>query len=293
MKKTYSLGATLKELDMKLMVNQPVSRGLNVGKTERKASLAGGLVLLLQLLKSRPKMAIGLPLGLGAGYLLYRGVTGRCTLYLMMEINRAEGGNKGIQVQRSITINKPRDELFRIWRNFENLPRFMKHLRSVRLDRSNGQKRWHWIATAPLGSEVEWDSEVTEERENEHLAWKSLPGSPVESMGDVHFNDAPDGRGTVLTVTMQYHPPAGSMGAAVAKFFGEEPSQQIHEDLYHFKQIMETGETASIEGQTSGRNKNFGRSMAQRLRERDLVDLASEHSFPASDPPVWTAGKRA
>jgi uncharacterized membrane protein len=277
---------------MNLKIVQPATNRRNVGDTERRASVATGLALLFQILRRRPKMLLGLPLGLGAIYLVYRGTTGHCVVYERMEITRAEEGNKGIQVQRSITVNKPRDELFRIWRNFENLPRFMKHLRSVRLGQINGRKRWHWIATGPLGSEIEWDSELIGEIENEYLAWRSLPGSPVESMGSVRFSDAPGRRGTVVAVNMQYNPPAGSIGAAVAKFFGEEPSQQIQDDLHHFKQIMETGEIASVEGQSSGRNSIFGRAIAERLREKDLVDLASEQSFPASDPPAWTAGKR-
>jgi uncharacterized membrane protein len=210
-----------------------------------------------------------------------------------MDINRAkENGHEGIQVVRAITINRPKDQLFRIWRNFENLPRFMKHLKSVRTDPDSEGLRSHWVALAPLGREIEWDSEVTEEQENEYLAWKSLPGSLVESTGSVHFSDAPGGRGTVLTVSMQYNPPAGSMGAAFAKLFGEEPSQQVHDDLRHFKQMMETGEIASVEGQSSGRSENFGRSIAERQREKDIVEEASMESFPASDPPAWTAGKR-
>jgi uncharacterized membrane protein len=152
--------------------------------------------------------------------------------------------------------------------------------------------RSHWVATGPLGREIEWDSEVIEDIENRYLAWRSLPGSTVASTGSVGFSDASGGRGTVVTVNMQYNPPAGSMGAAFAKLFGEEPSLQIRDDLRHLKQIMETGEIASVEGQPSGRSKTFGRSIAERHSEKDLVDEASMESFPASDPPVWTVGKR-
>jgi uncharacterized membrane protein len=162
----------------------------------------------------------------------------------------------------------------------------------VDVDESTGGTRSHWVAKAPLGREIEWDAEIIAEQENEHLAWKSLPGSAVESIGSVQFSDAPGGRGTIVNVAMQYRPPAGSMGAAFAKLLGEEPGQQIREDLYHFKHMMETGEMASVEGQPSGRNTEFGPSIAERNRERDIVEEASAQSFPASDPPAWISGKK-
>lgn len=271
---------------MEMQTQATVSQRTNVGPVERGISLATAIGLLSYVVLRRPRMSI--PLALDAGYMAYRGATGHCVFYQMMDINRAkENGHEGIHVERAVTINRPKDQLFRIWRNFENLPRFMEHLKSVRVEPDSNGMRSHWVATAPLGREIEWDAEVTEERENEYLAWKSLPGSPVESMGNVHFIAAPGGRGTIVRVIMQYNPPAGSMGAALAKFFGEEPSQQVRDDLRHFKQIMETGEIASVEGQTSGRNDNFGRSVAERQREKDAVDLASDQSFPASDPPAW------
>ena len=282
------------DLDMDILqMEQPVQTQsrVNVGQTERKASLVTGLALLSFLFTRRPDMKVALPLGLEAGYMLYRGATGHCVVYQLMDINRAEDSSRGIQVQRAITVNKPRDELFRIWRNFENLPRFMTHLNRVDVDESTGGRHSHWVAKAPFGREVEWDSEVTEERENEYITWQSLPGSVVENMGTVQFSDAPGGRGTIVSVSMEYRPPAGSMGAAFAKLFGEEPAVQVREDLRHFKQIMETGEIASVEGQPSGRNKDFDGSLTDRKQHRDLVEEASAQSFPASDPPAWISGK--
>lgn len=270
----------------------PIARRPNVGMGERGISLAAGLAGFYYIVTRRPNLKIGLPMALDAGYMIYRGATGHCFLYQVLEINRSQEGNKGIQVQRSVTVNLPKEQLYRIWRNFENLPRFMKHLQRVDVDESTDGKRSHWVAKAPFGREIEWDAEMTDEWENEHISWRSLPGSSVGSTGSVHFADAPGGRGTIVHVSMQYNPPGGSMGAVIARLFGEEPGQQLRNDLRNFKQIMETGEIASVEGQPSGREPDVEWSIPGRKRERDQVDEASAQSFPASDPPAWISGKK-
>ncbi|HSL28170.1 MAG TPA: SRPBCC family protein [Anaerolineales bacterium] len=270
---------------MGMEIQRPVSSRVNVGAVERGLSLASGIALLAYTLRRQPKMV--LPLGLEAGYMVYRGATGHCVFYQMLGINRAQAnGHEGILVERAVTVRRPRAELYAMWRNFENLPRFMHYLDSVRVDDADSG-RSHWVAKGPLGRQVEWDAEVIEERENELLVWKSLPGSLVESMGRVEFVDAPGGRGTVVHISMQYNPPAGSLGAAFAKLFGKEPGLQIKEDLRRFKQIMETGEVPTIEGQPSGRHDPNQPEPVRRKRRRDVVQRASEESFPASDPPGW------
>jgi uncharacterized membrane protein len=142
-------------------------------------------------------------------------------------------------VARSVTIRQPREMVYAFWHDFENLPRFMVHLESVRV---TGDRQSHWAAKGPAGSTVEWDAETVEDRPDELIAWRSLPGASVPNSGQVRFMDAPGGRGTEVHVELRYDPPAGKLGALVAKLFGEEPRQQVDGDLRRLKQVLETGE---------------------------------------------------
>lgn len=155
----------------------------------------------------------------------------------------------GIHVTHSFTINRPRAELFAFWRQFDNLPRFMNHLQSVK---TSGGNRSHWVAKAPAGRTVEWDAEIINEVPDETIAWRSLAGADVDNAGSVRFIDHPGGRGTIVKVSLDYIPFGGRVGQIVAKFFGEEPKIQITEDLRRFKRLMETGEIPTIDGQPKG-----------------------------------------
>ncbi|MBD1938946.1 SRPBCC family protein [Microcoleus sp. FACHB-68] len=215
------------------------------GETERWASLIGGGALVLMGLKERSLR--GALMAVAGSGLIYQGATKQSTVQQAQE---AIGMNQSIKVERTVTINKPADELYRYWRNFENLPRFMKHLKSVTI---SDDKRSHWIANAPLGNSVEWDAEIIDERENELIAWASVEGADIENSGFIRFKPAPANQGTEVKVVLEYNPPGGGLAAAFAKLFGEEPKQQISDDLGRFKQLMEAGELATTEGQTSGR----------------------------------------
>jgi uncharacterized membrane protein len=155
-----------------------------------------------------------------------------------------------IHVRKSITVNRSPEEVYRFWRDFQNLPRFMQHLESVQVIDNN---RSHWVARAPAGTTVEWDAEIVDDRPNELISWRSLEGADVDNRGSISFESAPAGRGTVVRVELQYNPPGGVLGATIAKLFGEEPEHQVYDDLHRFKQVVETGEViqsdASIQGE--------------------------------------------
>ena len=153
------------------------------------------------------------------------------------------GGRKGdVLVGRSVTIDRPREELYAFWRKFDNLPLFMHNVRSVTTIDS---RRSHWIIEAPAGKTVEWDAILTTDEPGRRIAWRSDEGATVRNSGEVEFRDSPDGRGTVVTITLVYDPPGGSVGKLVAKLFQKEPKIQARQDLRRFKQLMETGEVAT------------------------------------------------
>jgi uncharacterized membrane protein len=223
---------------------------MNVGLGDRIASVGSGGWLVLRGL-SRGGVVGFATAGLGA-MLVKRGVTAHCPIYETLGVGTKSKepptpetfDRKSIHVARAFTINKSAADLFAFWRNFENLPRFMTHLEEVKnLD----DKRSRWKAAAPAGFTVEWEAEIINEEPNRSIAWRSLGGSDVHHAGSVRFVETPD-RGTEVRVVLDYIPPMGRLGWAVARVFGEEPRQQIQEDLRRFKQLMETGETATNAG---------------------------------------------
>lgn len=153
-------------------------------------------------------------------------------------------------IEASVNVQRPAQELYSFWRNFENLPRFMRHVESVR-DTGNG--RSHWIAKSPVGSRIEWDAEIVDDRQGQSLSWRSLPGSQVHNTGSVLFETLPNDRGTVVRATFDFAPPGGAAGRLAAKALGPITSQQVHEDLRRFKNLMEAGEIPTTDGQPEGK----------------------------------------
>ena len=225
--------------------NQSQSQGdATVSDKERWASIVGGSAMVLMGLQQRSLR--GVLTAIAGGSLAYHGATADKSL--QEKVIDATGINKAIRVEKTVTINKSAEELYNYWHNFENLPTFMKHVKSVQvLD----MRRSHWVANAPLGQAIEWNADIINDQPNQLIAWASEEGAEIDNSGFVRFQPAGD-RGTEVKVVMEYNVPGGMLTAAIAKLFGEEPEQQIGDELRRFKQLMETGEIATIEGQSRG-----------------------------------------
>ena len=201
---------------------------------------------------------------LGAAFISNRSNRGRVALTTaavagatLLDMITAQQLSRGVQTRNgaipltvTLTINRKPDELYRYWRNFANLPKFMKYLERVDIAED---RRSHWVTKGPAGSTIEWDAEITDDRPNELIAWRSVEGSEVDHAGSIRFEPATGDRGTIVTVDMHYRPPLGTVGSAVAAWFSEDPNQTVKMDLRRFKQVMETGEVITTEGQPAGR----------------------------------------
>lgn len=216
----------------------------NVGNLERWVSAGVGAALLADGALGR---RFGVLSFLAGGALLARAATGNCPLYQALGVNTAsEGGantavpaGAGVKVEHAVTVNAPVADVYKFWRDFSRLPEFMGHLREVKQTDATHST---WTARGPLGMSVAWDAEILEDKPNQMISWKSLPGSDVDTAGSVHFRMAPGGRGSEVRVSLKYDPPAGQLGTMVARLFGEDPASQIREDLARFKQLMEAGD---------------------------------------------------
>ena len=179
----------------------------------------------------------------------------------------------GIKLKRAVTVNASPDQLYAFWRRLDNLSVLFDNLVSVRVIDDTHSR---WTLRVPGGMKLEWDAEITVDRENEMVGWRSLSGADLDNAGYVRFGRAAGGRGTVVRVALQYNPPAGKLGATLAALFGERPTGLIEEALRKLKQLAEAGEIAKTVPE------------AKRTYSTETVEAASEDSFPASDAPAWT-----
>jgi uncharacterized membrane protein len=239
------------------LASPPDDSTINISKDERIFSLIGGSILTTLALFRRGALSLpALLLGIG---LFYRGLAGTSFLYKATGTNTAIKTNsrrvsvphqQGVHVTRAVTINRPIEELYTFWHNLTNLPRIMNYVESVEVTAEN---RSHWTLKLPGDLKVEFDAETYTDVPNEVISWRSLPDAQVQNAGSVRFRPAPGDRGTEISLTIEFVPPGGPLGQAVLNLFGEIPAQYVGQSLREFKQAMETGEKASIEGQTSGR----------------------------------------
>lgn len=245
---------------MQLLTNR--GQVMDLGMVGRWSSVLGGICLISYGVKKRT--VGGTLLAILGGDLVLCGSTGSSPLSKAFGLGRRTNGEtapipyqQGIRVDADVTIDKPSEEVYSFWRKLENLPRFMRHIQSVTAIDS---RHSHWVAEGPGGKTVEWNAEIITDQPNSLIGWKSLPGSDVETAGSVHFKPARGNQATGVHVELQYLPPAGAVGAAFARLMGNDPAQQVKEDLASLKQALESA--------------------------GDEVQLASEDSFPASDAPA-------
>lgn len=210
------------------------AHNVNVGPVERALSIVSGAMLSLSGLRrgSVPRLLAG-------GTLVYRGITGSCPIYRTIESRSRISLLNGLQIEESVTVNKPIHQVYSLWRRLENLPRFMSHIESVT---PAGENRSHWVAKLTSPFRLEWDAEIVDDEENKKLSWRSLSGSSIEHTGTVFFHTAPAERGTEIKIILTYTPPGGSAGAAVAELLRRITKNQIRTDLRGFKAVAETGE---------------------------------------------------
>lgn len=219
-----------------------VRLGRNINDVERWGSMAAGVALALYGVSRRNPSGL-LTAGLGA-LLLQRGATGRCPVYGSLGINtagsgsdtrQALAGSRGVLVEESVTIGRSAGELYRFWRDLENLPRFMRHLESVERVTETLSR---WRAKGPGGVDVEWNAEIINEVPGKVIGWRSLEDSDVVSAGAVNFEEV-GAEATRVRVRLQYSPPGGKAGATVAWLLGRDPATEIRSDLQQLKQLLE------------------------------------------------------
>jgi uncharacterized membrane protein len=185
-----------------------------------------------------------------------------------------------MELTASLTVGKEPDEVFAFWRKLDNLPSFMAHVDEVT---TSDDGRSHWRVSAPFGRDVEWAAEIIDEQPGSRLEWRSIDGAEVDNSGLITFVPAPKGQGTEVHVRIRYEVPGGVLGKALARWAGEDPRQQIDDDLRRFKQVMETGEVVRSDGAPWGKQarKEFPQRPAQPMSADEVIDLTEHDEVPA------------
>jgi uncharacterized membrane protein len=201
------------------------------------ALVGGGALAVLGLTR---RSSIGWAMAAAGGALAYSG---------LRSANGTPQSQRRPELDSNILVNASPEDAFRFWRDLENAPRYMNHIESVNM---LDDRRSQWTAVGPMGAKLHWTAEITDEREGEYIAWRSLPGSDLSVSGRVEFKQAPGERGTEVRSTMQYAVANRALRSAASGFVGRQAKFFMRQDLRRFKALLETGEIPTIEGQTHG-----------------------------------------
>lgn len=220
---------------------------VNVGDAERIISTLGGAALTVMALRDL-RSAGGISMLLAGGFLLTRGISGYCAINQALGRNTARKAGSPVEVNTSVTLNRPASEVYAFWRRLENLPRFMRHLEKVE---EIDETRSRWTAKGPAGvGSVTWEAEIVEDHQNEFISWRSLPGSTIDNAGHVRFRETPGG--SEVKVQMTYRLPAGDVGGVAAKLFGPMAEKMMRDDIHDLRKVLEERQP----GTTSRRTRN-------------------------------------
>ena len=248
---------------------------------ERALAVTGGTLLILHGIRRKSWAGAGLA-ALGAA-IIRHGLNRHCTHDFHPDREQSRNVSipyrTGARVDEAVTINRPRDEVYRFWRDFSNMAKYTEHVESVRT--ADNATRSHWIARIG-SSRVEWDAEIINEVENDLIGWRSTEGSDVPNAGSVSFRDAAGGRGTEVSIELQYKPFGSKLASGLAKLTGNAPAAAIRHELLRLKTALESGVVPETAGQPAGAKHS------SREPRRDQVGIASQESFPASDSPAYT-----
>ena len=218
---------------------RPLTLPVNVSWSERLASIASGAQLISGTFKnitSHPfRNLITTAVG---GYLVYRGITGNCPLYSYIDSVTSRNRISNINIRTSVYVNKPRQEVYEFWRNLENLPLFMEHLKSIK-SRTHTRSLWEAKLPGKIAT-VSWEAEIVNEDPGKVIGWKSVPGSDIDNAGKVEFMDSADGEGTVIQAVISYLPPTGGyLKSKIASLLSPMFEKLVRSDINNFKTYIE------------------------------------------------------
>jgi uncharacterized membrane protein len=250
---------------------------VNVSPLERIASVAAGGYLLYSAIANRGKF--GWVKALGGAAILYRGTSGYCPVYAAIGKSQLPVPYKTVNIRTKLTVNRQRDEVYRFWRNLENLPLFMKHLESVeKIDEKYSQ----WKAKFPgQPGAIQWKAEIVKEKEGSFIGWSSTEDATIKNAGKVQFKDALGGRGTEIEVVISYHPPLGIIGSGIAKLFNKKVEKMVLKDIQNFKSYIETGVNEKKEEKNKKSNANTTVSKLVSSAVEGIVDGLDKTKEPA------------